>query len=369
VSRGHGTPQPGERSGGDATMDPVRLLRATSRTFAIGIERLRPPLRESVRTAYLLLRVSDLLEDHPALSPREKAGLLEQWEAVLAGRADHAALAEWLTRLPDAGPDSIVGGNLGLVLAELGRLPARDRECLIPHVRRSTLGMARWAARGADFGTEADLDDYMHEVAGRVGWLLTELFALHYSSVRRNAERLMPLGRQFGLGLQTINIIRGLPNDRLRGWVYVPRTLTADLGFAPLELFERAPPADRLVVLERLAAKADRHLAGALEYVTLLPRHLHAVRVFCLLPLFFAVATLRVTRSDPEAFGREAKIDRAEVQRIVRATRLRGWSNTWVRRYAAALEEMGAVSSSRPASAIAPPLPAMPREPGLDPRP
>ena len=41
--------------------------------------------------------------------------------------------------------------------------------------------MARWTERGPVFRTEADLDDYMHEVAGRVGHLLTELFVLRVS--------------------------------------------------------------------------------------------------------------------------------------------------------------------------------------------
>ena len=38
-----------------------QLLRATSRTFALGIERLPQPLRDEVRVAYLVLRILEHL--------------------------------------------------------------------------------------------------------------------------------------------------------------------------------------------------------------------------------------------------------------------------------------------------------------------
>jgi hypothetical protein len=48
--------------------------------------------------------------------------------------------------------------------------------------------MARWAIRGPDIETEADLDDYMHEVAGRVGYLITGLFSLFSERVKAQEE-------------------------------------------------------------------------------------------------------------------------------------------------------------------------------------
>src|SRR5687767_7360913 len=62
-----------------AATDRAQLLRATSRTFAIGIENLPAGLRETIRTAYLLLRVSDYIEDSVELSPETKARLLSLW--------------------------------------------------------------------------------------------------------------------------------------------------------------------------------------------------------------------------------------------------------------------------------------------------
>ena len=62
-----------------------QLLRATSRTFALGIERLPQPLQEEIKVAYLVLRISDYLEDNESMEPARKIELLHRWHAVLQG--------------------------------------------------------------------------------------------------------------------------------------------------------------------------------------------------------------------------------------------------------------------------------------------
>ncbi|TVQ20411.1 MAG: hypothetical protein EA382_15070, partial [Spirochaetaceae bacterium] len=64
-----------------------RLLRQTSRTFALSIEGLPGVLRDEIATSYLLLRVSDYFEDHESLPTDQKIRLLEQWHAVLSAEA------------------------------------------------------------------------------------------------------------------------------------------------------------------------------------------------------------------------------------------------------------------------------------------
>src|ERR1051325_10097176 len=102
------------------TIDEHALLRSASRTFALSIERLPGVVGEAMCLAYLLLRVSDFLEDNDYMPPERKAVQTQ----------------------------------------------------LLVHVRNSTQGMARWVARGPqNIIVETDMDDYMHEVAGRVGYL------------------------------------------------------------------------------------------------------------------------------------------------------------------------------------------------------
>ncbi|MGH7576599.1 MAG: squalene/phytoene synthase family protein [Longimicrobiales bacterium] len=315
------------------------LLRVSSRTFALGIERLPARLSESVRVAYLLLRIADYLEDHETMPAERKASLLRLWERVLAGQA---LVETWTDRLGlrTAPPgEAMVAQHAGRVMQALDALPPAHRIVVIRHVRDATLGMARWALRGPRIRDEADLDDYMHEVAGRVGHLLTELFAEHSKLIRRAAERLMVLGREFGLGLQTVNVIRGLRSDHDRGWIFVPESFVRPLCLTREMLFDPANGVTALAVVDRLADKATRHLEGAIAYVQTIPRIHHSIRLFCAYPLLFAVRTLAISRGNPGVLSGEAKISRGEVQRIVRDANLYGWSNRWLIGYCQRLAE------------------------------
>ena len=309
------------------------LLHAASRTFAVGIDLLPPPLRSEVQTAYLLLRVSDYLEDNESIEPTRKAALLQQWAEVLGGQEGVAELERAMGPAQEPSPDALVARNVAMVTAALEVLRPQARSLIRRHVRDSTLGMARWITRGPGFAGESDMDDYMHEVAGRVGWLLTELFALDIPRVARLRERMMDLGAEFGLALQTVNVIRGLHADWRRGWIYVPHSFL-ESGGDPEQLFraDRDPEREDRV-LSRLVEKSERHLDAALHYVLLIPRRHHVVRLFCLLPYLFAVRTLALSRDNRTVFRQEAKIGREEVHRIVRTARLMGWSNRWIRWY------------------------------------
>ncbi|MDT8368442.1 MAG: squalene/phytoene synthase family protein, partial [Longimicrobiales bacterium] len=213
------------------------LLHAASRTFAIGIDLLPEPLRSEIEVAYLLLRVSDYLEDNESMPPERKAPLLDEWVRVLRGEATLDALAAKLDAVPDATPDALVARSVRQVFQAFLEMRPAAKTIVGRHVADSTAGMARWALRGPDIPDEAALDDYMHEVAGRVGWLLTELFADRIPEVEGRRDEMMRLGREFGLALQTVNVIRGLHSDWERGWVFVPDTYVPG-RMLPSELFE-----------------------------------------------------------------------------------------------------------------------------------
>ena len=310
------------------------LLHAASRTFAVGIDRLPRPLRGEVETAYLLLRVSDYLEDNESMEPARKAGLLQHWGRVLSGDEGVEGFGAALGPIPDQTPDALVARNVVQVVEALQAMRPAAQAIVRRHVRDSTLGMARWVLRGPDLADEAALDDYMHEVAGRVGWLLTELFALDVAAVAAHRDRMMALGREFGLALQTVNVIRGLHADWRRGWVYVPRSFAGKDGATGAIFSGAANPELEGRVLERLVTKAQRHLDAAGTYLALIPRRCHGIRLFCLLPYLFAVRTLAKSRGNRAVFRQETKITRAEVSRIVKAAALMGRSNGWIQWYA-----------------------------------
>ncbi len=306
------------------------LLLRSSRTFSVGIDLLPEPLRGEITLAYLALRVSDYLEDSEQLGDDAKIALLGDWQRVLADRGDRAALVQRLGEAREDTPDALVARHSATVLEGLDGMAPPAREIVVRRVRESTVGMARWTRRGSVFRREADLDDYMHEVAGRVGLLLTELFALRLSGLARSRRRMMELGREFGLALQTVNVIRGLHEDPRRGWVYVPRSFVPEELQSPEAIFDPSNLTAAMAVLARLAGKADGHLAAARSYVRLIPRRHHRVRLFCLLPLFFAIRTLAVSRHNPDVLRTEVKMTRAEVRAITRHAWLMGASNRWI---------------------------------------
>ena len=49
-----------------------RFLEEVSRTFALTIPQLPPPLYIAVGNAYLLCRIADTIEDEPKLTPEQK---------------------------------------------------------------------------------------------------------------------------------------------------------------------------------------------------------------------------------------------------------------------------------------------------------
>ncbi|MBP8056735.1 MAG: squalene/phytoene synthase family protein [Chloroflexi bacterium] len=314
-------------------MDLKEMLRISSRTFAIGIERLPKELSHALTIAYLLLRVSDYLEDNVEMPPQQKVRLLYLWDKVLGEEIPIADLMSEMTYPPKETADSTVARRADYLLTELATLPEGMRRPILKHVRDSTIGMARWVARGPLVNNEADMDDYMHEVAGRVGYLVTELFAWYSYTIRQHLDTLIPLAREFGLALQTVNVIRGLRDDYERGWIFVPESFCATVNLSREALFDPAHEQEALVVVDMLIKKAERHLEVAITYLKSLPPWQHSIRLACMFPLLFAVRTLAICRNSSSVLYSEAKMQREEVKKIVRDSTLWGWSNWWVDYY------------------------------------
>ncbi len=310
-----------------------QMLRGVSRTFALSIEQLPRDLREATANAYLLLRVSDCLEDHETMPAHRKSYLLRLWADVLAGKETAVRLTDSIADLDGSDPEVNVAQNAGMLLDWLRKLPAGLQEPILTRVRRSTLGMARWQDHGPFVEDEAALDDYMHEVAGRVGYLVTDLFAWHSARIRERREALMPLARQCGLALQTVNIIRGIPKDYQRGWVFVPQTFMQEVGLTRATLLDPAYLEQSLLATNKLVTKAVRHLDHGLAYIALFPRRFHGIRLSLMWPFFFAVATLEQSRGNANVLLSEAKIGRDQVKHIILQTKAFGWSNRWLASY------------------------------------
>ena len=104
-------------------MNSRDLLRITSRTFAIGIERLPGVLCEATTVAYLLLRVSDYLEDNEEMQADEKIALLNQWVNVLREECAVDEIVALVANADVSNPDAIVTQHAKEILLYLNSLP------------------------------------------------------------------------------------------------------------------------------------------------------------------------------------------------------------------------------------------------------
>lgn len=319
-----------------------RLLPLVSRTFAACIGLLPEPLRHQVLVAYLLCRIADTVEDCPRLAAERKRELLAAFRASLdEGGGEPSGLAEAFAE--PAGDDETLTREVARTLREYRAFPAPVREAIRPWVQEMCDGMAGFAAlqpRPDSFQALerlADLDRYCWYVAGTVGHLLTALFRVHSPRITpQRFARLQGLATDFGLGLQLVNIIKDVADDRQRGWSFVPRELCAAHGLPPEALLDPAQAERARAAMAELIAKARGHLDGALHYCLALPPADYRIRLFCLAPLLFALRTLALAARDPRLLdpGHKVKITRAEVHRTLTMAHLLAPFNPGLRLYA-----------------------------------
>lgn len=297
-----------------------------SRTFVRPIEMLPGDLRTAVTCGYLLCRIADTIEDHPKLPIAERDGLYAAFLDVLERQAPAERFAELWSKVDHQGPEHVLCLGLPRVMRVFWKLPRALQDATVPWVAEMTRGMALYShrPRGVDgiaaLHTPEDLDRYCYYVAGTVGHMLTALFSTELRDLpapralvlRENAEA-------FGLGLQLVNILKDVTDDRERGISFIPRTSCEAQGIGVADLTDPAHRARAHAAVFPIFEHARLQLDRALEYVLALPVKPEGIRLFCLLPLWMAVRTLVHARGNDAMFiaDRPVKIARAEVEQLI----------------------------------------------------
>ena len=296
-----------------------RILQGVSRTFALTIPQLPPPLCRAVGNAYLLCRIADTIEDEPTLDADRKRRLSESFNKVLAGRqSPEDFVGELHPRLSpqtlDAERDLIL--NTPRVVRITRGFPDPQRRALQRCVRIMSRGMAEFQQNKTLRGLEdlSHLDRYCYHVAGVVGEMLTELFCDYSAAIEAHREELFKLALSFGQGLQMTNILKDLWEDRRRGACWLPRDVFHRTGFDLGRLSTTHRDGGFEDGLIELIGIARMHLGNALAYTLMLPRTESGIRRFCLWALGMAVLTLRKIHARLGfTAGSQVKISRASV--------------------------------------------------------
>ena len=295
------------------------ILEGVARTFALTIAQLPSNLSEAVGNAYLLCRIADTIEDEPALTLEQKAAFSKRLVEILAGRDDPLPFARELGPLLSSSTsdrEANLVANTPRVIHITRRLTPAQRHAILRCVRIMSRGMVEFQRNASTGGLKdlAQLDRYCYHVAGVVGETLTTLFCDHSEEIEKRREHLMPLSVSFGQGLQMINILKDMWEDRSRGRCWLPRDLFRATGIELRSLSPETADPGFVEGLLELVAVARNHLANGLRFVLSLPTHETGIRRSCLWPLAIAVLTLRrIGRKPTFRSGREVTVSRRGV--------------------------------------------------------
>jgi farnesyl-diphosphate farnesyltransferase len=314
------------------------ILPKVSRTFAISIRFLPGQLGRAVLCGYLLCRIADTVEDDPKASVAAKTALLDQLiycfeNPDLAERYSH------LTQCVTGDPNHLeLVHQTHLVFSLYRSLTPQSQQTLQHWVTEMIVGMKKFVNRypnGIRIQTLEEYKDYCYYVAGTVGYLLTDLWYEHSPFVNRATyQALRKTCAEFGEALQTVNILKDIAWDaEQENSIYIPQAALQEFGSSHETLLDPNYLSQNHAAIKSLVELAWTDLDLSADYLTTLSHSSIPIRLFCILPLMFAYATLRdITRTTSMLqSGGNVKISRAEVKALLLVSPLTVISNFLVR--------------------------------------
>jgi len=321
----------------------LNTLPRVSRTFAPTIRMLPKGLEVPVTVAYLLCRIADTIEDTEALTVEEKKNILTIYANIFTS-ADSAYYKQFNTlikSLPNQTPDDELAHNFVTVYSVFESFSNLTRNQIGRWVAEMSRGMHKYAQsklrkKFTFLNTMKELDEYTYFVAGTVGYLLTELFSFYSKTITPALNgRLESLAESFGKGLQMVNIIRDMATDLRRGQSYIPDELLRKYRLTRESIFDAENAERAQQLFNELIENAVEHLDRALDYILLIPKRETRIRLFCMLPLFWAMRTLQKIQENTLALlgSDKVKIPRNIIRREYYLALVNMNSNRLMRRH------------------------------------
>ncbi len=316
------------------------MLPRVSRTFAPTILMLPEALEKPVTVAYLLCRIADTVEDTERLKLNDKRLLLEKFINIFKiNEQNLPAFLNAIADFPSECADDELVHNIERVMSVFYSFPEKAQKHIGFWVVEMSRGMSKFAQAGglkklAFLRSMKDLDEYMYYVAGTVGYLLTALFSSYSQKITPPLQkRLTKLAESFGKGLQLVNIIRDMTTDLRRGQSYIPEELLLKYELDRKTIFEKqnAPQAEKLFI--ELVDRAVAHLDQALDYILLIPKEEKGIRLFCMLPVFWAMRTLQKIQENTLALlgNEKVKVSRKMIKKEYYLAMINAYSNRLTR--------------------------------------
>ena len=289
------------------------LLKGVSRSFYISVRCLPRRIRLAIALGYLLARASDTIADANQLPAAERIEFLRRFLSAVSRRelGHRLDLAACLMAQPD-GPEKVLLANIDRVMESLSTAPPAHHallsEVLTKIICGQTLDIERFESKPGISALPDDsaLEEYTYLVAGCVGEFWTKICLLEWPNYARlPAEEMLGFGKDFGKGLQLVNILRDYPVDLQAGRSYLPVSNLEEVV---------ANPTLARPEWERWRRRASGYLEEAWRYVIAVRPW--RVRFACAVPVFIGVRTLNLLGDTPE--NRPGiKVSRKEVRRLM----------------------------------------------------
>ena len=208
------------------------LLKGVSRSFYLSLRLLPGPMRSGAVVGYLLARASDTLADTEGVPASGRLECLDTFRQVLvSGGGELPEVGQYEDVLDSVG-ERVLLGRLPDLFRVFHGLPDAERELVrevvVTILEGQRLDLVRFGGASAEhpacLRSREELEDYAYRVAGCVGEFWTKLgyLTLGEGFSREEPDLLCRWGREYGMGLQLVNILRDAPFDLAEGRCYLP---------------------------------------------------------------------------------------------------------------------------------------------------
>jgi len=304
------------------------LLRPVSRSFYLSMKMLPRDMREPVSLGYLLARASDTIADTASVPQELRMELLETFRKRVAAKGENSEkligqlIKDFIPHQEDEGEKQLLE-QLSGCFVWLNRMERADQFLVIKVLGHITKGQLWDTER---FGTAdqenpgfietgEELEQYTYWVAGSVGVFWTEVGYSNYGrnfSLEANGE-MKELGRNYGKGLQLVNILRDVGEDLRNGRCYLPKEELIENGWDGV-----GEPSEEslLKVSKKWRDQCREWIQSGQQYAG----HLRSrrIRFATVLPLLIAERTVDlIEEAGTEVFQKKVKVTRGEIRKMI----------------------------------------------------
>lgn len=320
------------------------ILPEVSRTFAINISFLSGDLYRAVLCCYLFCRIIDTIEDSSKLSYDEKIRAFDIWNEFFPFEKDWEARLNEFCELfnkysehTDNSSEEVLVRDSIKVFRVFHELDFEIRDKISPWILEMSKGMQSFQKIAKSQGVQpacienlGQLEKYCYYVAGTVGEFLKELFFYFDPKISDESRKIMrEYAVSFGLGLQITNIIKDFRDDKERNWCFVPKAYLEENGLSPKDFANKQNLKKLKPIILKLIDVTKNHLDNAFDFCMALPKCNKELRLFCLLPLHFAIQTLvEAKKFADNPNSNPIKITKSSVKKTILFTKFLYFSNS-----------------------------------------